>query len=49
MKHLRRRIAPRGFYVRTLAIALPIMAQQLIRSLVSPVDDFMAAGLGTRR
>ena len=36
----------RSFYVKALAIALPVMLQQLIQSLVSLVDNFMVAGLG---
>ena len=36
----------RNFYKSALAIALPIMLQQLIQSLVSLVDNFMVAGLG---
>ncbi len=43
---LHRYIAPRSFYRTALGIALPIMAQQLIQSLVSLVDNFMVAGLG---
>lgn len=34
------------FYKRALAIAVPIMLQQLIQSLVSLIDNFMVAGLG---
>ena len=37
---------PRTFYKRALAIAVPIMLQQLIQSLVSLVDNFMVSGLG---
>lgn len=36
----------RSFYKSVLAIALPVMAQMLIQSLVSLVDNFMVAGLG---
>ncbi len=34
------------FYRRAFAIALPVMAQQLIQNLVSLIDNFMVAGLG---
>ncbi|MDO4867244.1 MAG: MATE family efflux transporter [Clostridia bacterium] len=37
---------PRTFYRSALAIAVPIMLQQLIQSLVSLVDNFMVSGLG---
>ena len=37
---------PGQFYKSVLAIAVPIMLQQLIQSLVSLVDNFMVAGLG---
>ena len=37
---------PRAFYRSALAIAVPIMLQQLIQSLVSLVDNFMVSGLG---
>lgn len=36
----------RIFYRKALSIALPIMLQQLIQSLVSLIDNFMVAGLG---
>lgn len=35
-----------AFYKRSLAIALPVMAQQLIQNLVSLIDNFMVSGLG---
>ncbi|SFG83826.1 MATE family efflux transporter [Oribacterium sp. WCC10] len=35
-----------SFYKAALSIALPIMLQQLIQSLVSLVDNFMVSGLG---
>ncbi len=38
--------APLSFYLSALSIALPIMLQQLIQSLVSLIDNFMVAGLG---
>ena len=34
------------FYRGALAIALPIMMQQLIQSMVSLIDHFMVSGLG---
>ncbi len=37
---------PGRFYRSALAIAVPIMLQQLIQSLVSLVDNFMVSGLG---
>ncbi len=37
---------PAGFYRGALAIAVPIMLQQLIQSLVSLIDNFMVSGLG---
>ena len=37
---------PGQFYKSALAVAVPIMLQQLIQSLVSLVDNFMVSGLG---
>ena len=37
---------PGEFYKKALAIAVPIMLQSLIQSLVSLVDNFMVSGLG---
>ncbi len=37
---------PGQFYKSALAIAVPVMLQQLIQSLVSLMDNFMVAGLG---
>ena len=37
---------PKQFYRSALAIAVPIMLQQLIQSLVSLIDNFMVSGLG---
>ncbi len=37
---------PLRFYREALSIALPVMLQQLIMSLVSLIDNFMVAGLG---
>lgn len=34
------------FYKNALSIAVPIMLQQLIQSMVSLVDNFMVSGLG---
>jgi putative MATE family efflux protein len=39
-------LGPLGFYREALAIALPVMLQQLIMSMVSLIDNFMVAGLG---
>ena len=36
----------KSFYRDVIAIAFPVMAQMLIQSLVSVVDDFMVAELG---
>lgn len=41
-----RLFGPGTFYRGALAIAVPIMLQQLIQSLVSLVDNFMVSGLG---
>ena len=47
METARKRIfGPGKFYKSALAIAVPIMLQQLIQSLVSLVDNFMVSGLG---
>ena len=35
-----------NFYKNVLAIAVPIMLQQLIQSMVSLIDNFMVSGLG---
>jgi putative MATE family efflux protein len=37
---------PGKFYINALSIAVPIMLQQLIQSMVSLVDNFMVSGLG---
>ncbi|MGL4983060.1 MAG: MATE family efflux transporter [Treponemataceae bacterium] len=37
---------PLHFYKKCLLIALPVMLQQLLQSLVSLIDNFMVAGLG---
>ena len=37
---------PGKFYLSALGIAVPIMLQQLIQSMVSLVDNFMVSGLG---
>jgi putative MATE family efflux protein len=41
-----RRFGPKEFYREALSIALPVMMQQLITSMVSLIDNFMVAGLG---
>ena len=43
---LRQRFGPLSFYRTALSIALPVMIQQLIMSMVSLIDNFMVAGLG---
>ena len=42
----KRLFGPAEFYRGALAIAVPIMLQQLIQSLVSLIDNFMVSGLG---
>ncbi|MBR6337106.1 MAG: MATE family efflux transporter, partial [Ruminococcus sp.] len=42
----RRLFGSRRFYSGALALAVPIMLQQLIQSLVSLIDNFMVSGLG---
>lgn len=42
----RPRFGPASFYREALGIAVPVMLQALITSLVSLVDNFMVAGLG---
>jgi Na+-driven multidrug efflux pump len=39
-------LGPFSFYREAIAIALPVMLQQLIMSMVSLIDNFMVAGLG---
>ncbi len=46
LKNGSRLIAPAHFYRSALAIAVPVMLQQLIQSLVSLIDNFMVSGLG---
>jgi len=46
LRFLTSRLGPWSFYRRALAIALPVMLQQLIMSMVSLIDNFMVAGLG---
>jgi putative MATE family efflux protein len=41
-----KRFGPLSFYREALSIALPVMLQQLIMSMVSLIDNFMVAGLG---
>ena len=45
-KPKKRIFGPGAFYKSALAIAVPIMLQQLIQSLVSLIDNFMVSGLG---
>ncbi len=45
-KQKRKLFGPGAFYKGALAIAVPIMLQQLIQSLVSLIDNFMVSGLG---
>jgi len=46
VKLLKSRFGPWSFYKQALTIALPVMMQQLIMSMVSLIDSFMVAGLG---
>ena len=46
LRSLASRFGPVSFYRQALAIALPVMLQQFIMSMVSLVDNFMVAGLG---
>ncbi len=46
MMETKRLFGSRAFYRRALAIALPVMMQQMIQNLVSLIDNFMVAGLG---
>jgi len=46
LRSLSSRLGPMSFYRQALAIALPVMLQQFIMSMVSLVDNFMVAGLG---
>jgi putative MATE family efflux protein len=41
-----KQLGPWSFYRKALTIALPVMLQQLIMSMVSLIDNFMVAGLG---
>ncbi|MDR0589548.1 MAG: polysaccharide biosynthesis C-terminal domain-containing protein [Spirochaetaceae bacterium] len=41
-----KQFGPLSFYREALSIALPVMLQQLIMSMVSLIDNFMVAGLG---
>mgnify|MGYP005836089233 FL=1 len=43
---MKKHVGPWSFYREALQIALPVMMQQLIMSLVSLIDNFMVAGLG---
>lgn len=45
-KEQKKLFGSRKFYGRALALAVPIMLQQLIQSLVSLIDNFMVSGLG---
>ena len=46
LTQIKSHFGPLSFYRQALAIALPVMMQQLIMSLVSLIDNFMVAGLG---
>lgn len=46
---MRRLFGPFSFYRQVLSIAVPVMVQQLVMSLVSLIDNFMVAGLGDEK
>jgi putative MATE family efflux protein len=46
MFRITHRFGPLTFYREALAVALPVMLQQFIMSMVSLIDNFMVAGLG---
>ena len=46
MRTISSRFGPLSFYREAIAIALPVMLQQFIMSMVSLIDNFMVAGLG---
>ena len=46
MLRINQHFGPWSFYKEAIAIALPVMLQQFIMSLVSLIDNFMVAGLG---
>ena len=46
MRQKNKIIGNRKFYMKALTIAVPIMLQQLIQSMVSLIDNFMVSGLG---
>jgi len=46
LNRLSSHFGPLSFYREALAIALPVMLQQFIMSMVSLIDNFMVAGLG---
>jgi len=46
MLRINQHFGPWSFYREALAIALPVMMQQFIMSMVSLIDNFMVAGLG---
>jgi putative MATE family efflux protein len=46
MTFFSKRLGPLSFYRDAMSIALPVMLQQLIMSMVSLIDNFMVAGLG---
>ncbi|HPO02640.1 MAG TPA: MATE family efflux transporter [Treponemataceae bacterium] len=44
--NIKKYIGPAHFYKMALGIAVPVMLQALLQSLVSLIDNFMVAGLG---
>ena len=47
MQGLSRYIGDRSFYRRTLAVMLPILAQNIISNLIASLDNLMVGSLGT--
>jgi putative MATE family efflux protein len=46
LRNFTSRFGPLSFYREAIVIALPVMLQQFIMSMVSLIDNFMVAGLG---
>ena len=47
MQGIRRYIGDRAFYRHTLAVMLPILAQNIVSNLISSLDNMMTGPLGT--
>ncbi len=44
--NIRKYVGPRVFYASALALAIPVMLQAFVQTMVSLIDNFMVAGLG---